>query len=96
MSKSSVLAVLASAGIFLAGSVGADAAALAQAIQVGTPDAIDGFIAANPDSKLAPDAMVLAADRVMVVAERGGRGGGGGWDQGGWRHRHGGRGGYEG
>lgn len=62
MSDTSVLAILASVGIFLAGTVTADAAALASAIQQGDPSALEDFVVQYPDSSLAPDALWLAAE----------------------------------
>ncbi|MEP7240389.1 MAG: hypothetical protein ABI697_05850 [Devosia sp.] len=62
MSDTSVIAILASVGILLAGAVTADAAALASAVQQGTPTALENFVRANPASALAPDALWLAAD----------------------------------
>lgn len=62
MSETSVVAILASVGIFLAGSVTADASALASAVQQGTPEALENFVYQFPDSTLAPDALWLAAE----------------------------------
>lgn len=62
MSETSVIAILASVGIFLAGSVTADASALASAVQQGTPEALENFVYQFPDSTLAPDALWLAAE----------------------------------
>src|SRR5438552_4019060 len=63
MSKSSVLAILAAAGITFAGTPGADAYALAKAIQSGSPTALEEFIVVHPQSALVPDAIVLAANQ---------------------------------
>ena len=62
MSETSVLAILASVGIVLAGTVTADASVLAQAVQRGEPSALLDFVKQYPESKLAPDALLLAAD----------------------------------
>ncbi len=62
MSETSVLAILASVGIFIAGSVTADAAALAVAVQEQTPSALENFVYQYPESSLAPDALWLAAE----------------------------------
>lgn len=64
MSDTSVIAILASVGIVLAGTVTADAAALASAIQKGDPLALHQFVTQYPESELAPDALWLAAEVV--------------------------------
>lgn len=62
MSDTSVIAILASVGILLAGTVTADAAALAAAIQQGDPVALEQFVRQHPESQWAPDALLLVAD----------------------------------
>ncbi|RYE08107.1 MAG: hypothetical protein EOP22_14985 [Hyphomicrobiales bacterium] len=62
MSDTSVIAILASVGIILAGTVTADAAALAGAVQRGDPLALEQFVQQYPESQLAPDALWLAAE----------------------------------
>jgi hypothetical protein len=62
MSDTSVIAILASVGIILAGTVTADAAALAGAVQKGDPFALEQFVKQYPESQLAPDALWLAAE----------------------------------
>ena len=62
MSDTSVIAILASVGIILAGTVTADAAALAGAIQRDDPLALEQFVSQYPESLLAPDALWLAAE----------------------------------
>lgn len=61
MSDTSIVAILASVGILLTGTVTADAAALASAVQAGTPDQLVGFVRQNPESDYAPDALLVAA-----------------------------------
>lgn len=75
MGKSSVIAALAAVGVIWSGAASADAIAFAKALQVGAPRALDEFIAANPHSKLVPDAMVLAAGAMIVAGNCGGGGG---------------------
>lgn len=62
MSDTSVIAILASVGIVLAGTVTADAAALAGAIAKEDPRALQEFARQFPESQLAPDALWLAAE----------------------------------
>jgi hypothetical protein len=64
MSDTSVIAILASVGIILAGTVTTDAAALAGAVQRGDPLALQDFVRQYPESPLAPDALWLAAEVV--------------------------------
>lgn len=45
----------------MTGTVTAEAAALAAAVQTGEPDALIGFVREYPDSRLAPDALMLVA-----------------------------------
>ena len=61
MSDTSIIALLASVGILLTGTITADAAALASAVKAGTPDELVGFVRANPESEYAPDALLMAA-----------------------------------
>lgn len=63
MSRSSVLAILAAAGILYAGPLGSDAFALAKAIQSGDPVALEQFIADYSASPLRTDAIILAANQ---------------------------------
>jgi hypothetical protein len=65
MSETSIIAILASVGILVAGTASADAAALADAVQRGTPDKLVEFAKSFPDSRLAPDALYLAAELSM-------------------------------
>ncbi len=62
MSDTSVIAILASVGIVLAGTVSADATALALAVQQDEPSALIGFVQQYPESRLAPDALLLASE----------------------------------
>lgn len=61
MSETSIVAILASVGIVLAGTAGADAAVLASAVQSGLPDELVAFVAEHPESRLAPEALLLAS-----------------------------------
>lgn len=63
MSKSSVLSILAAAGIIYAGPLSADAMALARAIQSGAPAQIERFISEYPESALRTDAIILASNQ---------------------------------
>jgi hypothetical protein len=65
MSDTSIVAILASVGIMLTGTVTADAAALASAIQLGKPADLVGFVAENPDSEYAPDALLVASQILL-------------------------------
>lgn len=69
MSETSVIAILASVGILLSGTVSADAAALASAVKVGLPDNLVEFVKEFPESKLAPDALLLASQLSLGKAE---------------------------
>lgn len=62
MSDTSVIAILASVGIVLAGTVTAEATALAVAVQAGDPLALEHFVRQYPESPLAPEALWLAAE----------------------------------
>jgi hypothetical protein len=63
MTKSSVLAILAAAGIMYVGPMGDDAYALAKAIQAGDPETLEQFVAEYSDSDLRADAIILAANQ---------------------------------
>jgi hypothetical protein len=61
MSKTSVIAILAAAGIVLAGPVSVDAMALAKAIEEGSRSAFVQFLREHPDSRFVSDAIILAS-----------------------------------
>ena len=60
MSRASVLAILAGAGIFLTGSITPDSIALARAIQAGDVASLHKFANEHRDSPLVSEAMKLA------------------------------------
>ena len=67
MSRTSILAILASAGVLFSGVVTADSVAFARAIQSGDADQLNRFAKQFPDSEFSTDAIRLAANENCTV-----------------------------
>lgn len=87
MSRTSILAILAGAGVIFSGVVTTDSVAFARAVQSGEPDLLNRFAKQFPDSEYRGDAIRLASCTVNWVGgicngesdiKRNGTGGGGG------------------
>lgn len=61
MSDTSIFAILASVGIMIGGTVTAEAAALAAAVNQGHVAPLVDFVRQHPESRYTPDAILLAA-----------------------------------
>jgi hypothetical protein len=67
MSRTSILAILASAGVLFSGVITADSEALARAILSGDSDQLNRFAKQFPDSEYREDAIRLAASENCTV-----------------------------
>lgn len=65
MSKTSVLAILATVGIVFSGQLTPDAVAFAKAVQSGDELLLNRFVKQYPDSRFAKDAMKLAENCIV-------------------------------
>ena len=80
MSRATVVAILAAAGVILYGPLTSDAIALARAIDSGDASSLVRFAQENPQSQYAPKAIELAVNQNGKGADGNsgkGRGGGG-------------------
>jgi hypothetical protein len=67
MSRTSILAILAGAGVIFSGQVTTDSVAFARAIQSGEPELLTRFAKQFPDSEYRDDAIRLASCTVNWV-----------------------------
>jgi hypothetical protein len=70
MSKTSIAAILAAAGIFFYGTDSADAQALARALQSGNQSAITDFLKAFPESPYVSDVIISIVRNQREAASR--------------------------